>query len=149
MKALLCAGVSADATIAIAARESKLGTGVSLEDATPTKAPEPPEAFVGKTVRVVRVATSLELPCRLVVLYGNLMACELPLTRQDEWSFQRHSGTGRACQPAQNWKLRWMKPASAWNASRPGPGWSKSAGGWSPGRPPPPKHAPRSMSPPS
>jgi hypothetical protein len=60
MKALLCAGVLALATVAVAAQDSKLGAGVSLTDATPIKAlVNHPEEFVGKTVRIDGVATAV------------------------------------------------------------------------------------------
>ena len=60
MKALLCAGVLALTTVAAAAQESKLGTGVSLKEATPiTTLLNHPEEFVGKTIRIDGVATSV------------------------------------------------------------------------------------------
>ena len=70
MKALLCAGFAALATVAITAQESKLGTGVSLTDATPIKAlVNHPEEFVGKTVRIDGVATAVceHMGCWLAV----------------------------------------------------------------------------------
>ena len=60
MKALLCAGIFALGTIALAAQDSKFGTGVSLTEATPIKAlVNHPEDFVGKTVRIDGVATAV------------------------------------------------------------------------------------------
>ncbi|CAN5656291.1 hypothetical protein BH24ACI5_BH24ACI5_09970 [soil metagenome] len=60
MKALLCAGFFALGTVAMAAQDSKLGTGVSLTEATPIKAlVNHPEDFVGKTVRIDGVATAV------------------------------------------------------------------------------------------
>jgi hypothetical protein len=60
MKALLCAGIVALATAAMAAQDSKLGTGVSLTEATPIKAlVNHPDEFVGKTVRIDGVATAV------------------------------------------------------------------------------------------
>ena len=60
MKALICAGVLALATVVIAKEETKLGAGVTLKDATPiTSLVEKPADYVGKTVRVDGVATAV------------------------------------------------------------------------------------------
>ena len=60
MKALLCAGVFALATVAIAAEDTKLGTGVSLKEATPIRSlVATPAEFVGKTIRIDGVATAV------------------------------------------------------------------------------------------
>ncbi len=60
MKALLGAAVIALSTVAFAAQDRKLGTGVSLNEATPIKALlETPAQFVGKTIRVDGVATAV------------------------------------------------------------------------------------------
>lgn len=60
MKALLCAAVIALGTVSMAAEETKLGTGVSLKEATSIKAlAEKPAGYVGKTVRVDGVATAV------------------------------------------------------------------------------------------
>ena len=70
MKALLCAGLFALTTIAVAADDTKLGTGVSLKEATPIKALlETPAKFVGKTIRVDGVATAVceEMGCWMAV----------------------------------------------------------------------------------
>ena len=70
MKALLCAGVIALTTVTFAAQEKKLGTGVSLKEATPVKALiETPASFVGKTVRVDGVATAVceEMGCWMAI----------------------------------------------------------------------------------
>src|SRR5688572_3343089 len=54
MAALLCASV------AVSAEEKKLGTGVSLKEATPIASlVERPADFVGKTVRIDGVATAV------------------------------------------------------------------------------------------
>jgi hypothetical protein len=70
MKALLCAGIVALGTVAMAAQDSKLGTGVSLSEATPIKAlVNHPEEFVGKTVRIDGVATAVceEMGCWMAI----------------------------------------------------------------------------------
>lgn len=70
MKALLCAGLFALGTVAMAAQETKLGTGVSLKEAIPIKALlDTPAEFVGKTVRVDGVATAVceEMGCWMAV----------------------------------------------------------------------------------
>ena len=70
MKALLCAGILALTTVAFAAQDAKLGTGVSLKEATPIKALlETPAAFVGKTIRIDGVATAVceEMGCWMAV----------------------------------------------------------------------------------
>lgn len=59
MKALLGAAIIVLGTV-LAAEETKLGSGVSLKDATPIKAlVERPADFVGKTIRVDGVATAV------------------------------------------------------------------------------------------
>src|SRR6187200_1081679 len=59
MKALICAGVLALATVVIA-EETKLGAGVTLKDATAIASlVENPADYVGKTVRVDGVATAV------------------------------------------------------------------------------------------
>ena len=73
MKALLCAGIFALGTV-MAAQDMKLGTGVSLTDATPIKAlVNHPEAFVGKTVRIDGVATAVceDMGCWLAISTGD------------------------------------------------------------------------------
>ena len=70
MKALLCAGIFALATVGGAAQESKLGTGVSLKEATPVKTLlNHPEEFVGKTIRVDGIATAVceEMGCWMAI----------------------------------------------------------------------------------
>ena len=70
MKALLCAGMIALTTVAFAAQDTKLGTGVSVKEATPIKALlETPAAFVGKTIRVDGVATAVceEMGCWMAI----------------------------------------------------------------------------------
>ena len=60
MKTLLCAALVAVGTISAVAEEKKLGTGVSLTEATPIKAlVAKPADYVGKTVRVDGVATAV------------------------------------------------------------------------------------------
>ena len=60
MKALLCAGLFALGAIAVSAEDIKLGTGVSLKEATPIATLiETPAAFVGKTIRVDGVAIAV------------------------------------------------------------------------------------------
>ncbi len=60
MKALFAACVLAAATVTVSADDTKLGTGVSLKDATPIKALiETPGDYVGKTIRVDGVATAV------------------------------------------------------------------------------------------
>jgi hypothetical protein len=60
MKALLCAGIFALATVAMAGQDSKLGMGVSLSETTPIKAlVNHPAEFVGKTVRIDGIATAV------------------------------------------------------------------------------------------
>lgn len=59
MKALLALGVLA-LVAPLAAGETKLGTGVTLKDATPIKLlVDQPSAYVGKTLRVDGVATAV------------------------------------------------------------------------------------------
>jgi len=70
MKALLCAGIVALTTVAFAADDTKLGTGVSLKEATPIKVLlATPAAFVGKTIRIDGVATAVceEMGCWMAV----------------------------------------------------------------------------------
>ena len=70
MKALLCAGIIALSTVAFAAQDTKLGTGVSLKEATPIKALlETPATFVGKTIRIDGVATAVceEMGCWMAI----------------------------------------------------------------------------------
>ena len=70
MKALLGAGIVAFALVTVAADEQKLGTGVSLEEATPIKALiDTPATYVGKTIRVDGVATAVceEMGCWMAV----------------------------------------------------------------------------------
>ena len=70
MKALLCAGIFALATVVVTAQDTKLGAGVSLTDATPIKALiETPATFVGKTIRVDGVATAVceEMGCWMAI----------------------------------------------------------------------------------
>jgi len=70
MKALLGAVVIALTTVAVAAEDTKLGTGVSLTEATPIKALlETPANFVGKTIRVDGVATAVceEMGCWMAI----------------------------------------------------------------------------------
>lgn len=70
MKALLGAAVIALSTVAFAAQDRKLGTGVSLNEATPIKALlETPAQFVGKTIRVDGVATAVceEMGCWMAI----------------------------------------------------------------------------------
>jgi len=60
MKALICTGVLALATVVIAAEETKLGAGVTLKEATPIASlVEKPADYVGRTVRVDGVATAV------------------------------------------------------------------------------------------
>lgn len=60
MKALLCAAVFALATTGLSAEDKKLGTGVTLKEATPLEALiAKPADYVGKTVRVDGVATAV------------------------------------------------------------------------------------------
>jgi hypothetical protein len=60
MKALICAGALALATVAIAAEETKLGAGVALKEPTPIAAlVAKPADYVGKTVRIDGVATAV------------------------------------------------------------------------------------------
>ena len=60
MKALLCAGVLALATVVIAAEETKLGAGVTLKEATPIASLiDKPADYVGKKVRIDGVATAV------------------------------------------------------------------------------------------
>jgi hypothetical protein len=74
MKVLVCATILAIATAAAATEDTKLGTGVSLKDATPIKALiEKPADFVGKTIRVDGVATAVcqEMGCWMAVAPEN------------------------------------------------------------------------------
>jgi hypothetical protein len=69
MKAVMAAAVIALGTI-VAAEETKLGTGVSLKEATPIKALiEKPADYAGKTVRIDGVATAVceEMGCWMAV----------------------------------------------------------------------------------
>ena len=62
MNVLACAMVLASGLLFTSStgEETKLGTGVTLKDATPIKAViERPEEFVGKTIRVDGVATAV------------------------------------------------------------------------------------------
>ena len=60
MKALICAGVLALATVVISAEETKLGAGVTLKEATPIASLiEKPADYVGKKVRIDGVATAV------------------------------------------------------------------------------------------
>jgi hypothetical protein len=61
MQAVLMAGIFALALPVLArAEETKLGAGVSLEEATPIAAiVEKPEAFVGKRLRIDGIATAV------------------------------------------------------------------------------------------
>lgn len=64
--AALCAVIAVPAL----ANETKLGAGVALKEATPiAKLLETPEAFVGKTVRIDGVATSVceDMGCWMAV----------------------------------------------------------------------------------
>jgi hypothetical protein len=57
-------------TVAVAAQDAKLGTGVSLTEVTPIKALiETPATFVGKTIRVDGVATAVceEMGCWMAI----------------------------------------------------------------------------------
>ena len=70
MKGFICAAVLALGTVAMAAEETKLGTGVTLKEATPIKAlVEKPADYVGKTIRVDGVATAVceHMGCWLAV----------------------------------------------------------------------------------
>lgn len=70
MKALLGGALIAFSTVTFAAQDTKLGTGVSLKEATPIKALiETPDKFVGKTIRVDGVATAVceEMGCWMAV----------------------------------------------------------------------------------
>ena len=62
MNVLACAIVLASGLLFTSStgEETKLGTGVTLKDATPIKAViERPEEFVGKTISVYGVATAV------------------------------------------------------------------------------------------
>lgn len=70
MKALFCAALIAATGVVGTAQETKLGTGVTVAEATPIKALiETPAAFVGKTVRIDGVATAVceHMGCWLAV----------------------------------------------------------------------------------
>ena len=70
MKALLGATMIALTTVTFAAQETKLGTGVSVKEATPIKSLlETPATFVGKTIRVDGVATAVceEMGCWMAI----------------------------------------------------------------------------------
>ncbi|MEO6213792.1 MAG: DUF4920 domain-containing protein [Vicinamibacterales bacterium] len=70
MRGLICAAVLALTTTVIAGEDTKLGAGVTLQDATPIKAViEQPADFVGKTIRVDGVATAVceEMGCWLAL----------------------------------------------------------------------------------
>ena len=69
MKALVIAAVMALGVV-VAAEETKLGTGVSLKDATPIKALiEKPADYAGKKVRIDGVATAVcqEMGCWMAI----------------------------------------------------------------------------------
>ena len=69
MKAILSAVVIA-LGVMVAAEETKLGTGVSLKEATPIKALiDKPSDYVGKTIRVDGVATAVceEMGCWMAI----------------------------------------------------------------------------------
>ena len=60
MKALICAGVLALATVVTAGEETKLGAGVTLKEATPIASLiDKPDDYVGKKVRIDGVATAV------------------------------------------------------------------------------------------
>lgn len=60
MKFHACAAALVVAAVSLAAQETKLGAGVTLQEATPIKAlVERPADYVGKTVRVDGVATAV------------------------------------------------------------------------------------------
>jgi hypothetical protein len=87
MKALLCAGIVALATVAMAAQDSKLGTGVSLTEATPIKAlVNHPEEFVGKTVRIDGVATAVceHMGCWLAISTSDAKDAETIRVKVDD-----------------------------------------------------------------
>lgn len=70
MKALFCAALIAATGVIGTAQETKLGTGVTVAEATPIKALiEKPADFVGKTVRIDGVATAVceDMGCWLAV----------------------------------------------------------------------------------
>lgn len=74
MKALLVAGILAVGTLGIVADETKLGAGVTLEEATPIAALiEKPADYVGKTIRIDGVATAVceEMGCWMAVAAEN------------------------------------------------------------------------------
>lgn len=74
MKALFCAAVLALGTVAIASEEMKFGAGVTLKEATPIKAlVEKPGDYVGKTIRIDGVATSVceEMGCWMAIAAEN------------------------------------------------------------------------------
>jgi hypothetical protein len=69
MKTMIGAAVIALGVV-VAAEETKLGTGVSLKDATPIKALiDSPGDYVGKTVRIDGVATAVceEMGCWMAI----------------------------------------------------------------------------------
>lgn len=70
MKALFCAALIAATGVIATAQETKLGTGVTVTEATPIKALiEKPADYVGKTVRIDGVATAVceDMGCWLAV----------------------------------------------------------------------------------
>jgi hypothetical protein len=70
MRGLICATVLAAAATLTAAQETKLGSGVTLKEATPVNALiAKPADFVGKTIRVDGVATAVceEMGCWLAL----------------------------------------------------------------------------------
>jgi hypothetical protein len=70
MRGLICVTMLAVATTVVAAQETKLGAGVTLENATPVNALiAKPADFVGKRVRVDGVATAVceEMGCWLAL----------------------------------------------------------------------------------
>lgn len=74
MKGLVCATVLVLTTAAFAAEETKFGTGVSLKEATPIKAlVDKPADYVGKTIRIDGVATSVceEMGCWMAIAAEN------------------------------------------------------------------------------
>lgn len=74
MRRLFCAALLALGAVAMSAEDTRLGTGVSLKDATPIKALiEKPADYVGKTIRIDGVATAVceEMGCWLAVASEN------------------------------------------------------------------------------
>lgn len=82
----------------------------------------------------LRIAVGIRLRSRLS--HGSSMACELPLTRQDAWSYLPPSGTVCASGRGRHWMCLWKTGRCDWSVGFPDPNWCASESSSSPDRPP-------------